>query len=193
MILTQNVKNFEDIFGLIGPFQWKTLFQKWQFKFGDVIYKVKHENRTRYKFTTFCVECQTVQKCDFDAKCCKFLKTYFALFVLFNERYYYKKDSSSSLVSFASQSFIGKDKRGKICLSKFTTFCVDITFIENLTNNAKCCKLLMGSVFEVWLANDIVEFEQSFFCINIFHCLLSSAVGSYYIFSHNFVPSYMKD
>ena len=24
-------------------------------------------------------------------------------------------------------------------------------------------------------------------------CLLSSAVGSYYIFSHNFVPSYMKD
>ena len=33
----------------------------------------------------------------------------------------------------------------------------------NLTNNAKCCKLLMCSVFVVWLANDIVEFEQSFF------------------------------
>ena len=39
----------------------------------------------------FCVECQNVPKCDINAKCCKFLKTYFALFVLSNERYYYKK------------------------------------------------------------------------------------------------------
>ena len=37
-----------------------------------------------------------------DAKCCKFLKTYFALFVLSNERYYYKKDSSSSTMSFTN-------------------------------------------------------------------------------------------
>ena len=55
-------------------------------------------------FTTFCVECQNIPKCDINAKCCKFLKTYFALFVLFNERYYYKKDSSSSLMSFTSQT-----------------------------------------------------------------------------------------
>ena len=41
-------------------------------------------------------------KSDIDAKCCKFLKTYFALFVLSNERYYYKNDSSSSTMSFTS-------------------------------------------------------------------------------------------
>ena len=35
---------------------------------------------------------------------------------------------------------------------------------------AKFYKYLMTSVFVVWLANGIVEFEQSFFCINIFHC-----------------------
>ena len=38
---------FEDIFGPIGPFQWKTLLQKRQLKFDDVIYKPNHENRTR--------------------------------------------------------------------------------------------------------------------------------------------------
>ena len=57
----------------------------------DVIYKPNNENRIRYKFTTLCVECQNVQKCGINAKCCKFLKTYFALFVLSDERYYYKK------------------------------------------------------------------------------------------------------
>ena len=30
-------------------------------------------------------------KCDIDAKCCKFLKTYLALLVLSNEKHYYKK------------------------------------------------------------------------------------------------------
>ena len=31
--------------------------------------------------------------------------------------------------------------------------------------NAKCYKLLMSSVFVVWLVNDINEFELSFFVI----------------------------
>ena len=33
----------------------------------------------------------------------------------------------------------------------------------------KCYKLLMSSVFVVWLLNDINELELSFFCNNIFH------------------------
>ena len=37
-----------------------------------------------------------------------------------------------------------------------------ISLLYKLTINAKCCKLLMGSVFVVWLANNIVELEQSF-------------------------------
>ena len=69
----------------------KDIITKRQFKFDDVIYKPNHENRTRKMFTTFCVECQNVQKCDINAKCCKFLKTYFALFVLSDEKFYYKK------------------------------------------------------------------------------------------------------
>ena len=59
-----------------------------------------------------------------------------------------KKDSSSSLMSFASQSFIGKD--------------VDITFLYILAFKAKCCKLLTGSVFVVRFVNDVVELELSF-------------------------------
>ena len=43
-------------------------------------------------------------KYDLDAKCCKFLKTYFALFFLSNERYLYIKDNSSSTMSFTSQT-----------------------------------------------------------------------------------------
>ena len=36
--------------------------------------------------------------------------------------------------------------------------------------NAKCYKLFMSSVFVVWLVNDIVKLELSFFfCNNIFH------------------------
>ena len=35
-------------------------------------------------------------------KSCKFLKTYLALLVLSNERHYYKKDSSSSTMSFTN-------------------------------------------------------------------------------------------
>ena len=35
--------------------------------------------------------------------------------------------------------------------------------------NAKCYKLLMSSVFVVWLLNDINELELCFFCNNIFH------------------------
>ena len=34
--------------------------------------------------------------------------------------------------------------------------------------NAKCYKLLMSSVFVVWLLNDINEFELSFFVIKSF-------------------------
>ena len=34
--------------------------------------------------------------------------------------------------------------------------------------NTKCCKLLMSSVFVVWLVNDINELELSFLCNNIF-------------------------
>ena len=34
---------------------------------------------------------------------------------------------------------------------------------------AKCYKLLMSSVFVVWLLNDINELELSFFCNKIFH------------------------
>ena len=63
---------------------------------------------------------------------------------------------------FVIISFIGKDKQGKICLQKFTTFYVDITFWYVLTFNAKCCKLLTNSVFVVRFVNDIVELELSF-------------------------------
>ena len=49
-----------------------------------------------------------------------------------------------------------------MCLQKFTTFCVDITFLYILTFNAKCCKLLTSSVFVVRFVNDIVELELSF-------------------------------
>ena len=54
---------------------------------------------------------------------------------------------------------------GKICLQKFATFCVDITFWYILTFNAKCCKLLTSSVFVVRFVNDIVEL----FCNNVFN------------------------
>ena len=49
-----------------------------------------------------------------------------------------------------------------MCLQKFTTFCVDITFLYILTFNAKCCKLLTSSVLVVGFVNDIVELELSF-------------------------------
>ena len=55
-----------------------------------------------------------------------------------------------------------------MCLQKFTTFCVDITFLYILTFNAKCCKLLTSSVFMVRFVNDIVELELSFFLIMSF-------------------------
>ena len=93
--LTQNVVKFLRHIWPIGPFQWKTLFDS---SSSTMSFTNLHENRTREKFTTFCVECQNVPKCDINAKCCKFLKTYFALFVLSNERYYYKKDSSSFVI-----------------------------------------------------------------------------------------------
>ena len=48
---------------------------------------------------------------------------------------------------FVIISFIRKDKYGKICLQKFTTFCVDITFLYILTINAKCCKLFNDFCF----------------------------------------------
>ena len=35
---------------------------------------------------------------------------------------------------------------------------------------AKCDKLLMSSVFVVWLVNGIVEPELCFLCVNIVHC-----------------------
>ena len=73
-----------------------------QFRFENFDNMPNHEKRTHLKFTTFCVDCQILYKCDIDAKCCKFLKTYFALFVLSDERYYYKKDSSSSTMSFTN-------------------------------------------------------------------------------------------
>ena len=63
---------------------------------------------------------------------------------------------------FVIISFIRKDKQGKICLQKFTTFCVDITFWYILTFNAKCCKLLTSSVFVVRFVNDIVDLQLSF-------------------------------
>ena len=56
------------------------------------------------KLQHFALICQILYKSDIDAKCCKFLKTYFSLFVLSNERYYYKKDSSSSTMSFTNQT-----------------------------------------------------------------------------------------
>ena len=52
----------------------------------------------------FALNVKMYKKCDIDAKCCKFLKTYFALFVISNERYYYKKESSSSFMSFTSKT-----------------------------------------------------------------------------------------
>ena len=69
---------------------------------------------------------------------------------------------------FVIISFIRKDKYGKISLQKFTTFCVDITFLYSLTFNAKCCKLLTSSVFVFRFVNDIVELELSFFVIMFF-------------------------
>ena len=62
-----------------------------QFRFENFINMPNHEKRTHLKVRTFCVDCQHVPKCDINAKCCKFLKKYFALFVLSNERYCYKE------------------------------------------------------------------------------------------------------
>ena len=73
-----------------------------QFRFENFINMPNHEKRTHLKVTTFCVDCQILYKCDIDAKCCKFLKKYLALFVLSSERHYYKKDSSSSTMSFTN-------------------------------------------------------------------------------------------
>ena len=82
---------------------------------------------------------------------------------------------------FVIISFIRKDKLGKICLQKFTKFCVDITFwyiltfkikccklltsfvyVVILTFNTKCCVFLTSSLFVVRFVNDIVELELSF-------------------------------
>ena len=73
-----------------------------QFRFENFINMPNHEKRTHWKVTTFCVDCQILYKCDIDAKCWKFLKTYLSLLVLSSERHYYKKDSSSSTTSFTN-------------------------------------------------------------------------------------------
>ena len=49
-----------------------------------------------------------------------------------------------------------------MCLQKFTTFCVDITFWYILTFNTKFCKLLTSSVFVVRFINDIDEIKLSY-------------------------------
>ena len=71
------------------------------FRFENFINMPNHEKRTIKKLQV-CVDCQILYKCDIDAKCCKFLKTYLALLVLSSERHYYKKDSSSSTMSFTN-------------------------------------------------------------------------------------------
>ena len=48
-------------------------------------------------------------------------------------------------------------------LLKFTTFCVDITFLYILTINAKCCKDLMISFFVVWHVNGILYSKLAYF------------------------------
>ena len=62
-----------------------------QFRFENFIKMPNHEKSAHTKVTTLCVDFHILYKYDIDAKCCKFLKTYFALFILSNERYYYKK------------------------------------------------------------------------------------------------------
>ena len=92
----------------------------------------------------------------FNAKCCKLLTRSFFVVRFVNDIV------ELELSFFVIKSFIRKDKKGKICLQKFTTFCVDITLLYILTFNAKCCKLLTSSVFVVRFVNDIVELELSF-------------------------------
>ena len=53
-------------------------------------------------FTTFCAECQNVQQCDINAKCCKFLKTYSSLLSFLMNDVITKKNSSSSTMSFTN-------------------------------------------------------------------------------------------
>ena len=89
----------------------------------------------------------------YNAKCYKLLMS--SVFVVWLVNDINELELSPFVIIF----FIRKDKKGKICLKKFTKFCVDIT---DLTFNAKCCKLLTSSVFVVRYVNDIVELELSF-------------------------------
>ena len=73
-----------------------------QFRFENIMNMPNHEKRTHLKATTFSIDCQILYKCDINAKCCKFLKTYLALLVLSCESHYYKKDSSSSTMSLTN-------------------------------------------------------------------------------------------
>ena len=86
----------------------------------------------------------------YNAKCYKLLMSSVFVVWLVNDI------NELELSFFVIIPFIRKDKQGKICLQKFTTFCVDITFWYILTFNAKCCKLLTSSVFVVRFVNDIV-------------------------------------
>ena len=92
----------------------------------------------------------------YNAKCYKLFMSSVSVVWLLNDI------NELELPFFVIISFIRKDKKGKICLQKFTTFYVDITFLYILTFNAKCCKLLTSSIFVVRFVNDIVELELSF-------------------------------
>ena len=91
-----------------------------------------------------------------NAKCYNFLMSSVFVVWLVNDI------KQLELSFFCNNIFHWKGQMGKICLQKFTTFCVDITFWYILTVNAKCCKHLTSSVFVVRFVNDIVELELSF-------------------------------
>ena len=76
-----------------------------------------------------------------------FLKTYFALFVLSNERYYYIKDSSSSTISFTSLTT--KTELLK-CLQYFA---LNVKNVQKCDINAKCCKFLK-TYFALFVPSD---------------------------------------
>ena len=62
----------------------------------------------------------------YNAKCYKLLMSSVFVVWLVNDT------NELALSFFVIISFIRKDKKGKICLQKFTTFCVDITFFVHL-------------------------------------------------------------
>ena len=94
-----------------------------------------------------------------------FLLTYFALFVLCNERYVYKKDCSSSTLSFASQTTKTEPIKSLQHFSLIVKFYTKVISTQNVENFERHILPLLSFPVKDWLANDINELELSFLVI----------------------------